>query len=163
VFPCIGRIIPSAIFNRKDPIVLGMDVLEGSLRIGTPVCVVTTYSGKPGVEKDKGDRYLAFDGEEEKDGVELNALVLGQVASMQVNHKDQVVVKAGGPSVAVKIQPNADQAYLEVGRHFDPTDCMVYSAITRQSIDVLKQDFKDQMTREDWKLVIKLKKILAVE
>jgi translation initiation factor 5B len=40
VFPVICRIVPTAIFNAKNPIVLGMDIVEGSLRIGTPLCVV---------------------------------------------------------------------------------------------------------------------------
>ena len=29
VFPCVLRIVPQCIFNKKDPIVLGVDVLEG--------------------------------------------------------------------------------------------------------------------------------------
>src|SRR5690606_6300848 len=39
VFPCRLRIIPEYIFNKKDPIVLGVEVMEGSLRIGTPIVV----------------------------------------------------------------------------------------------------------------------------
>lgn len=39
VFPCILKIIPSAIFNRKDPIIIGVDVVEGVLKIGTPLMV----------------------------------------------------------------------------------------------------------------------------
>jgi translation initiation factor 5B len=39
-FPCICRIIPTAVFNSRNPIVMGMDVLEGTLRIGTPLCVL---------------------------------------------------------------------------------------------------------------------------
>lgn len=38
VFPCILN--PVAVFNKKDPIVVGVDVVEGSLRIGTPICAV---------------------------------------------------------------------------------------------------------------------------
>ena len=37
-FPCVCRIIPTAIFNSRNPIVMGMDVLEGTLRVGTPLC-----------------------------------------------------------------------------------------------------------------------------
>ena len=39
-FPCVCRIIPTAVFNSRNPIVVGMDVLEGTLRIGTPLCVL---------------------------------------------------------------------------------------------------------------------------
>lgn len=38
VFPCVLK--PVAVFNKKDPIVLGVDVLEGSLRPLTPIAVV---------------------------------------------------------------------------------------------------------------------------
>jgi translation initiation factor 5B len=38
VFPCVLHIIQ--IFHMRDPIILGVDVLEGSLRIGTPIAAV---------------------------------------------------------------------------------------------------------------------------
>ncbi|XP_073053152.1 uncharacterized protein [Primulina eburnea] len=39
VFPCVLKIIPNCVFNKKDPIILGVDVLEGIAKIGTPLCV----------------------------------------------------------------------------------------------------------------------------
>jgi hypothetical protein len=47
------------------------------------------------------------------------------------------------------------------GRHFDESNQIV-SAITRDSIDALKQYYKDDMTKDDWKLVIQLKKIFGI-
>jgi translation initiation factor 5B len=38
VFPCVLR--PVAVFNKKDPIVIGVDVVEGNLRMTTPICAV---------------------------------------------------------------------------------------------------------------------------
>lgn len=38
VFPCVCK--PVAVFNKKDPIVVGVDVVEGNLRMGTPMAVV---------------------------------------------------------------------------------------------------------------------------
>ena len=38
VFPCVLKVV--AVFNKKDPIVIGVDVLEGSLRVHTPLSVV---------------------------------------------------------------------------------------------------------------------------
>ena len=38
VFPCVLKVV--AVFNKKDPIVVGVDVLEGSLRVHTPLSVV---------------------------------------------------------------------------------------------------------------------------
>lgn len=40
VFPCVLKTVH--IFNKKDPIVVGVDVIEGSLRIGTPIAAVKT-------------------------------------------------------------------------------------------------------------------------
>jgi translation initiation factor 5B len=39
VFPCILSIYPNCIFNKKDPIVLGVKVEEGLCRMGTPLCI----------------------------------------------------------------------------------------------------------------------------
>lgn len=38
VFPCVLR--PVAVFNKKDPIVIGIDVIEGNLRMTTPICAI---------------------------------------------------------------------------------------------------------------------------
>ena len=40
VFPCVLKIVPGCVFNKRDPIIMGVDVVEGILRIGTPICVV---------------------------------------------------------------------------------------------------------------------------
>jgi len=38
VFPCILK--PVAFFNKKDPVILGVDIVRGVLRTGTPICVM---------------------------------------------------------------------------------------------------------------------------
>jgi translation initiation factor 5B len=38
VFPCVLR--PVAVFNKTNPIVLGVDCIEGNLRITTPICAI---------------------------------------------------------------------------------------------------------------------------
>eukprot|EP00128_Syssomonas_multiformis_P007464 Colp12_sorted_trinity150504_noHs@26000 len=38
-FPCVLKILPQHIFNKKDPIVIGVEVMEGTLRIGTTLCI----------------------------------------------------------------------------------------------------------------------------
>ena len=41
VFPCVLKIMPTCVFNKKDPIVLGVEVVDGIAKIGTPLCVPT--------------------------------------------------------------------------------------------------------------------------
>lgn len=38
VWPCRLKII--ACFCKRDPIILGVDILDGTLRLGTPLCVL---------------------------------------------------------------------------------------------------------------------------
>ena len=38
-FPCVMSIMPQYVFNKKDPIVLGVQVLAGICKTGTPICV----------------------------------------------------------------------------------------------------------------------------
>ena len=39
IFPCILSVLPQYVFNKKDPIVFGVVVEEGILKVGTPLCV----------------------------------------------------------------------------------------------------------------------------
>ena len=48
------------------------------------------------------------------------------------------------------------------GRQFDSTS-MIYSKITRKSIDILKEYFKKDLSKDDINLLIKLKSIIGIE
>jgi len=37
VFPCVLKVVQ--FFNTKDPIIMGVDIEKGQLRIDTPICV----------------------------------------------------------------------------------------------------------------------------
>jgi translation initiation factor 5B len=40
VYPAVFKIVDErCIFNKKDPYILGVDVLEGTLKLGTPVVI----------------------------------------------------------------------------------------------------------------------------
>lgn len=133
VFPCVLRIIPGCVFNKREPIILGVDVVDGVLRVGTPVCVPA--QGNIG---------------------------LGRVTSIEVNHKPVTEVRRGGPSVAIKIEHASYEPARMHGRHFFDKDEIV-SKINRSSIDILKENFRNEMTKEDWALVVKLKKVLNIQ
>eukprot|EP01051_Picozoa_sp_SAG22_P009452 SAG22_NODE_790_length_7216_cov_5.198820_8_plen_74_part_00 len=64
--------------------------------------------------------------------------------------------------VSVRMTPMSfAQNAITFGRQFDENDELV-SKVTRESIDLLKEYHKDDMSRDDWKLVIRLKKVLGV-
>jgi translation initiation factor 5B len=130
VFPCIIKILPQHVFNQKDPIIVGVEVLEGILKLGTPLCVPS-----------------------------LGGLHVGKVISIESNGKEQEIARKG-TSVAVKIV-NEQNPTITYGRQFDSTNAL-YSTLTRQSIDALKENFKDKLDNEDWRLVIKLKKVFNI-
>mmetsp|Transcript_29073 Transcript_29073/g.72845 ORF Transcript_29073/g.72845 Transcript_29073/m.72845 type:complete len:931 (-) Transcript_29073:481-3273(-) len=133
VFPCRLKIVPTCIFNKKDPIVLGVEVVEGVAKIGTPLCIPS--QGK---------------------------IDLGRIGSMEKEHKAVDVARVGD-MIAMKIDStNATESSRLYGRHFDHTDELV-SKLTRKSIDLLKENFRDEMTKPDWQLVIKLKKVFQID
>jgi len=130
VFPCIIRILPQHIFNQKDPIIIGVEVTEGILKVGTPLCVPA-----------------------------LSGLHVGKVISIEMNGKEQETAKKGA-SVAVKIV-NEENPTITYGRQFDSTNSL-YSTLSRASIDALKENFKDKLDNEEWRLVVKLKKVFNI-
>lgn len=127
VFPCVLKIIESNVFNKKNPLVMGVEVQEGTLHLGTPLITESkTYIGK--------------------------------IVGIQVNKQD---VKIGnkGQSVCVKID-NQTNPGIMYGRHFTHRD-LLYSNVSRASVDILKQYFKQDISKEDVKLLVKLKKIIG--
>lgn len=140
VWPCRLKII--ACFCKRDPIILGVDILDGTLRIGTPLCVIKT-------DPVTGAKEI---------------IELGKITSLEINHKSMEIVKksqAGG-GVAVKIEHAVYQSAKMFGRHFDDKD-ELYSRVTRQSIDVLKTSFKADVTTEEWLLIKALKPRLNIQ
>ncbi|KAJ1960180.1 eukaryotic translation initiation factor 5B, partial [Dispira parvispora] len=142
VFPCVLRVIPGAVFNKRDPIVVGVDVAEGILRMGTPVCVVDV----------------------DPETKERKPLSIGKVTSIEQNHKTVERVKRnqypGG--VAIKIECPVYETPKMIGRHFTEKQ-EIYSHISRASIDVLKESFRKDLSKEEWALIVKLKKVLNIQ
>lgn len=131
VFPSICKILPQHIYNKKDPIVVGVDVADGILRVGTPL-VVRHGTGW---------------------------LDVGRVASIEANQK-QVKVARKGESVCIKIQ-HKNTEHIMYGRHFDFQD-QLYSKMSRKAIDLLKEMFRNDLEKEDWLLVIKMKQMFNI-
>ncbi|PNP52743.1 hypothetical protein THARTR1_06584 [Trichoderma harzianum] len=135
VFPCVLK--PVAIFNKTAPIVIGVDVIEGQLKINAPIAAVKTNPTTNAKE----------------------VVALGRVTSIERDHKQIPVCKKGQPSVAVKIEMGGHQPIY--GRHLEEAD-LLYSQISRKSIDTLKEFYRKEVTNEEWQLIIKLKPLFDI-
>jgi translation initiation factor 5B len=117
--------------------VLGVDILDGICKLGTPLVVpekMVPDELNPGQDK---------------------MLELGRIIGIQKDGTDVQIAKKG-QAVCIKVQGTAAQAGVTYGRHFDHNNNLV-SKLSRKSIDLLKENFKDDLQRSDWQLVIKLK------
>lgn len=85
---------------------------------------------------------------------------IGIVTSIEINHKSVESAKKG-QEICVKIEPIPGEAPKMYGRHFEATDIIV-SKINRQSIDALKNWFRDEMQKSDWQLIMELKKTFEI-
>nr|GLL18000.1 eukaryotic translation initiation factor 5B-like isoform X1 [Ipomoea trifida] len=133
VFPCVLKIVPDCVFNKKDPIVLGVDILDGIARIGTPICIPSR-----------------------------EFIDIGRIASIENNHKPVDYAKKG-QRVAIKIVgSNSEEQQKMFGRHFEMDDELI-SKISRRSIDILKENFRKDLTVEEWRLLVKLKNIFKIQ
>ena len=48
------------------------------------------------------------------------------------------------------------------GRHFDESS-KLYSKLTRESINMLKENFKEDVDDDGWRCAIKIKKLLQID
>ncbi|KAI2808302.1 Translation Initiation Factor 5B [Blomia tropicalis] len=131
VFPCKLRILPNCIFNKRDPIVVGVSVEDGILVPGTPIAV-------PSKELD----------------------MIGRVSTIEHDHKPLESARKG-QEVCIKIDHVSSDAPKLYGRHFDLQDILV-SKISRDSIDIMKEHFRDDLEKHDWILMVELKKMFDI-
>ncbi|VDN36390.1 unnamed protein product [Dibothriocephalus latus] len=87
-------------------------------------------------------------------------ICLGRVFSIESNHKTVPEARTG-QEVCVRIDPLESEAPKLFGRHFDHTDTLI-SKISRESIDIVKEFFRNDLNKEDWKLMVELKKYLSI-
>ncbi|KAG6041665.1 hypothetical protein E4U41_002939 [Claviceps citrina] len=135
VFPCVLK--PVAVFNKTSPIVIGVDVVDGQLKINTPMAAVKT-NPVTGVKE---------------------VISLGRVTSIERDHKQIPVCKKGQPSVAIKIEMGGHQPTY--GRQLEESDSL-YSLISRASINCLKEFYRKDVSNEEWQLIIKLKPLFDI-
>ncbi|CAI9090352.1 OLC1v1025109C1 [Oldenlandia corymbosa var. corymbosa] len=95
VFPCVLKIMPNCVFHKKDPIVLGVAVLEGIAKIGTPLCI------------------------RQKDFSDVGRIASIQISGNPVDHASQ------GQEVSIKIVGDNHGQCKEFGRDFGLEDKLV--------------------------------------
>lgn len=61
--------------------------------------------------------------------------------------------------MAVKIEMGGNQPMY--GRQLEEKD-MLYSLISRKSIDTLKQFYRDDVTKEEWQLIVNMKPLFDI-
>ncbi|KFM78349.1 Eukaryotic translation initiation factor 5B, partial [Stegodyphus mimosarum] len=87
-------------------------------------------------------------------------LEIGTVSTIEVNNKIVDCAKRG-QEVCIKIEPKSNDSPKVYGKHFDHEHLLV-SRITRQSIDICKEHFRDDLDSSDWHLIVELKKMLHI-
>ncbi|KAH9689792.1 eukaryotic translation initiation factor 5B [Citrus sinensis] len=134
VFPCVLKI--SLIFRRKDPVILGIVVLEGM--VGTPICFTR----------------------------ENELIDVGRVASIKNNDKPVDVAKKGQEvSIKVRDDltfviegGNSEEMQKNFFRNFGVGDELVSHISRRVNVSnigllTVASNFQDDMSRKDWNLV----------
>ncbi|CCD73849.1 Eukaryotic translation initiation factor 5B [Caenorhabditis elegans] len=87
-------------------------------------------------------------------------IFLGTISSVQRNNEEVPSAKQG-EEVCIKIENTTGEAPRLYGRHFTHEDPL-YSRVTRESIDICKKYFREDLTKADWQLVVQLKKLLEI-
>jgi len=95
VFPCLLTLLPEFIFNKRSPIIIGVRVEAGILKVGTPLVIPS------------------------KEFIEI-----GKVTSLEKDHKPVDEAKVGDEVCIEITQPEDKQQYM-VGRHFTHEDQLV--------------------------------------
>ncbi|CCE65821.1 hypothetical protein TPHA_0N00410 [Tetrapisispora phaffii CBS 4417] len=140
IYPCVMHTLQ--IINKRGPMIIGVDVVDGTLKLGTPICAVRTDP----VTKEK------------------MVLLLGKVVSLEINHQavNEVTRATTAAGVAVRLEDPSGQQPIW-GRHVDESDTL-YAMLSRRSIDTLKDKaFRDQVSKADWMLIKKLKPVFGIE
>ena len=92
IFPCIIEILPEHIYVRKSPIVIGIRVMEGILKLNTPLCAIDKEITNPIT------------------GV-TNKLIVGIVESIEKDGKEIKVAKVGD-EVCIKLAAHSSNNLL---------------------------------------------------
>lgn len=142
VYPCKLKIYKQYIYMKggANNIMLGVKVCNGRVKIGMPI------------------NYSVYCDESKKTIKSEKEPYLGNVINLQKNNED-IVEANEGDDVCIRFDNPEGLIY---GRHFGHTNKLI-SKISRKSIDILKKDYRDKMTKKDWEMIIELKRELNIK
>ena len=138
VFPCVLSIEKGCVFRKKNPLLFSIKVKRGTLKLNTPLSVFKEKI----IERRR----------------KLCEIQIGTVSSMR-NYNDQEIISAEkGDIVIVEITNTIN---ITFGRQITEQS-ILYSKITRKSLDCLKKYFSNQLSNQQIKLLIKLKSVFSL-
>jgi translation initiation factor 5B len=82
---------------------------------------------------------------------------LGKILKMEKNHKE-INEAAKNDEVCIKFE---NPEHLSYSKHFDESN-IFYCDIDRPKLELLKRDFKSDLTKDDWLLTAKIVKMLNI-
>jgi len=132
VFPVILRIFPEYVFHKCSPIVVGVHVVEGVLKKGTPLCVPS------------------------KGGLEL-----GFVVGIEKDHVALEEAKEG-EDVCIEIKQAEDKQQYMFGRQFDEKDELISKLTRESMAALVKFYPDVCEVKANFKLLKKLKKLFSI-
>jgi len=134
IFPAKFQLIDEQhIFANRNPLLLGVRVLAGKLRIGTPIMVM-------------------------KDNTPMR---IGTVRGLKDKHDKVVYEVCAGDKVEVPVRIEPDQGYIikQIKKDFD-MDSMMYSHLDENSSNNLRKYFWDSMSEKEHELTSELETLL---
>ncbi|XP_018433926.2 uncharacterized protein LOC108806334 isoform X2 [Raphanus sativus] len=137
IFPGILSILTNAVFSKEDPIVLGVLVVEGFIKVGVPIAYVRT----------------------------AGCLDLGRIAWIE-KYQQPVDVASLGETVVIKIvasNPEEQRQARSFRSHYDINDNILVTRISRGSINALRDNHKDKLSYSDVKVLYDLKHVLNIK
>ncbi|KAG7647070.1 Transcription factor GTP-binding domain [Arabidopsis thaliana x Arabidopsis arenosa] len=132
------QILPNHIYNQRDPIILGVKVNDGILKVGTPICIVKRI-----------ENVRVF-------------MDIGRVASIKNNNNMPVDYARKGQEVAIKIIASNPEEQKMFGRHFGVDDRLI-SHISSRSVDVIRTNYWNELSNDEKDLVLRLKRIFKIQ
>ena len=125
-FPCKLKILPNCVFNARNPIVVGVSVVNGIVKPGTTLVVPS----KEVIMRTSCSRFNyslshTLSSLSLSLSLSLSQFVnIGTIVSIENNHKS-VEIAHKGSEVCIKIEATPGEAPKLFGRHFDYDDMLV--------------------------------------